>query len=433
MPVGSGLATQFGAAEETITNEVQSISGTASGSFTLSFDGATTTSLATNAAAATIQAALEALPNIGTGGVACSGGALPTAVTVTFSGPLVAGRNVPILTVQSGITGLTISTTTPGKGYGDSNTPTRFWEIEQESFKLDIDQLEAAPLRAGALYQRYDRRRQGTRTVSGSVELPVLGRGFGFWLKQAFGKAAVITTPPGGSTSRDQTFTLGDGWNIGTTCQVGRPDPWSDASNVNPYTYLGVKVTALELKLSVGEYLMCKLDLDAKDEEETTALAAASYVATGTKPLDWVGSVVKIAGSPVDVTDITLKVERKLKDDRFSHGATTKKQPVVNDFFDVTVELEGEYLDPVYYRRYSQESSTLPSLTWAIDGDSIEAITGGTAYFGMLWTLPMVVTLGDTPNADGADLLTQKLTMKAVYDGTNELVTCRYRSTDAAS
>ena len=35
--------------------------------------------------------------------------------------------------------------------------------------------------------------------------------------------------------------------------------------------------------------------------------------------------------------------------------------------------------------------------------------------------------------ADGADLLTQKLTMKAVYDGTNELVTCRYRSTDAAS
>jgi hypothetical protein len=105
MPVGSGLATQFGAAEETITNEVQSISGTASGSFTLSFDGATTTSLATNAAAATIQAALEALPNIGTGGVACSGGALPTAVTVTFSGPLVAGRNVPILTVQSGITG----------------------------------------------------------------------------------------------------------------------------------------------------------------------------------------------------------------------------------------------------------------------------------------------------------------------------------------
>lgn len=433
MPVGSGLATQFGAAEETITNEVQSISGTASGSFTLSFDGATTTSLATNAAAATIQAALEALPNIGAGGVACAGGALPTAVTVTFSGAQVAGRDVPVLTVQSGITGLTISTTTPGKGYGDSNTPSRFWEIESESLSLDIDQLEAAPLRAGALYQRYDRRRQGTRTAGGSVELPVLGRGFGFWMKQIFGKAGVITTPSGGSTSRDQTFTLGDGWNIGTTCQVGRPDPQSDASNVNPYTYRGCKVVSAEFKLSVGEFLMCTLELDAKDEEESTALAAASYVATGTKILDWTGSVVRINTSPVDVTDVTLKIERKLKDDRYSHGATTKKQPVVNDLFDVTVELEGEYLDPAYYRRYSQESTTLPSFSWAIDGDSIEAITGGTAYFGLLWTIPMVVTLGETPNADGADLLSQKLTMKAVYDGTNELITGRYRSTDTSS
>lgn len=433
MPVGSGLATQFGAAEETITNEVQTLTGTPSGTFTLSFDGATTSSLATNASAGAVQAALEALPNIGTGGVVCTGGPLPAAITCTFSGPLVAGRDLPALVVQSGITGLAVATPTPGKGYGDANTPSRFWEILSEGLKLDIGQVESAPLRAGALYQRVDRRRQGTRTASGPVEMQVLSKGFGFWLKQLFGKAAVITTPAGGSSSRDQTFTFGDGWNIGATVQVGRPDPWSDASNVNPYTYRGAKVVSAEFKLSVGEYLTVKLEFDAKDEEESTALAAASYAAAGVKPLDWTGSVVRIAGAPVDVTDVTLTLTRKVKDDRFSHGSTTKKQPVLNDIFDVMIDLEGEYLDPVYYRRYSQEGSTLPAFSWAIDGDVIEAITGGNANYGLLWTIPQVVTLGDTPNADGPDLLGQKLSMTAVYDGTNELVTCRYRSTDTTS
>src|SRR4051812_12903723 len=100
MPVGAGLAGQVGWAQEVYTNEVQTLTGTPSVPFTLTFDGATTTVLATNAAAATIQNALNALPNIGAGGVACSGGALPAAVTITFSGPQVAGRNIPALTVN---------------------------------------------------------------------------------------------------------------------------------------------------------------------------------------------------------------------------------------------------------------------------------------------------------------------------------------------
>ena len=63
----------------------------------------------------------------------------------------------------------------------------------------------------------------------------------------------------------------------------------------------------------------------------------------------------------------------------------------------------------------------------------IEAITGGNANFGLFWTIPNVVTTGDTPGSDGPDVLGQKLVMRAVHDGTNELITCRYRSTDGAS
>ena len=66
MGVPSGLGAQFGAAAETYTNEVQSISGTASGTFGLSFgtySGAA--SLSTTATAPQVQAYLEAFPTLG--------------------------------------------------------------------------------------------------------------------------------------------------------------------------------------------------------------------------------------------------------------------------------------------------------------------------------------------------------------------------------
>src|ERR1700685_3740094 len=99
--VASGLGSQLGLAAELVTNEVQTITGTPSGSFGVTFDGANTVAtLTTTATAASIQTALNTLPNLGNGGgatygVTCTGGPLPTAVTVTFSGSLVAGRNVP--------------------------------------------------------------------------------------------------------------------------------------------------------------------------------------------------------------------------------------------------------------------------------------------------------------------------------------------------
>lgn len=432
MPTGSGLAAQLGAAEETITNEVQRLSGTPSGTFTLSYDGAVTAPLATNASSAAIVAALVALPNIGAGGVTATGGPLPTAVDITFVGPLVAGKDVPQLVVQTGITGLTASTVTPGKGYGDANTPNRFYEFEQEDFKLDIGQVKGGGIRAGNAYQRSDRRRQGLRQGGGGVSMEVHNKSFGFWLKQLFGKAAVITTPAGGTLLRDQTFTLGDGLNIGTMVQIGRPDVQGDAANVNPMSYRGAKVIEGEFTLETGGFLMCKLGFDLRDEEESTGLAVASYPAS-TKALDWQGSSVTIGGAPVDVQKVTLKIARKLNVGRFFHGSNLKRQPLLNDLFDVGMEIETEFIDPVLYRRYSQEGATLPQVIWNIDGDFVEALTGGNGNHGLQFTIPNAVTTGETPNVGNNDIVPLKLAMEATHDGTNELITGRYRSTDTSS
>ena len=97
------------------------VSGTVSGgTYIINFRGQQTASLAYNATAAAIQAALEALGAIGSGNVAVTGGALPgTPATITFQGAL-AGLDVPAVTITSSLTGggsYLVATPTPGVGY----------------------------------------------------------------------------------------------------------------------------------------------------------------------------------------------------------------------------------------------------------------------------------------------------------------------------
>jgi hypothetical protein len=108
-----------GASSISAVNEVQSETVTATGgTYTLTWPNGengpeTTTALAYNAAAATIQAALRALPGIGSTGVTVTG---TGPYTITFGGTL-AGTPVPQLVVDATLaTGgtVTMSTTTQG-------------------------------------------------------------------------------------------------------------------------------------------------------------------------------------------------------------------------------------------------------------------------------------------------------------------------------
>lgn len=96
-------------------NEVQSISGTPSATFALTVDGFTgPVSLTTTATAQNVQDYLNAFNQYAPAGVVCTGGPLPSAITITYSGSGAQQKNVSQPTVAGGVTGLTISTTTQG-------------------------------------------------------------------------------------------------------------------------------------------------------------------------------------------------------------------------------------------------------------------------------------------------------------------------------
>jgi len=89
----------------TVARQTLTMTGSPTGgTFTLTFQGQTTAPIAYNATAAVVDAALELLPNIGSGGVTAGGGPLPaTPITVDFSPVLAQCGGVTVMTANSAL------------------------------------------------------------------------------------------------------------------------------------------------------------------------------------------------------------------------------------------------------------------------------------------------------------------------------------------
>lgn len=118
--IGLVTSTKLGGPYNGITEETQTVTVTGAptgGTFTLTFSGQTTAAIAYNATAAAVQAALQALSNIGAGNVTVSGNA-GGPYTVVFAGAL-ANTDVAQLTATASLTGgttpgVTVATSTAG-------------------------------------------------------------------------------------------------------------------------------------------------------------------------------------------------------------------------------------------------------------------------------------------------------------------------------
>jgi hypothetical protein len=102
----SNLGSIINLASTGYTSEVQTLTMTGTptgGSFALAFMSVQTAAIAYNAAPAAIQAALQSLPGIGSGGITCTGGPLPTTpVICTFAGSNASAAQPLIVVPASG-------------------------------------------------------------------------------------------------------------------------------------------------------------------------------------------------------------------------------------------------------------------------------------------------------------------------------------------
>jgi hypothetical protein len=140
--------------------------------------------------------------------------------------------------------------------YGTAVTPDRTFEFNSESISDSFGRTEGDPLRVGTYVKRNDRFTPYYAGASGTIELDVMTKGFGWWLKQMLGNVA--TTGPTETTVYTHTGTMADLIGTAFTAQVARP--FHPSGTVQAFTFEGGKVASWELANSVENNLVATTD-----------------------------------------------------------------------------------------------------------------------------------------------------------------------------
>ena len=406
----SGILAQLGAADETVSPPVTT-AGAGSGSgvpfiATLTFGSAHGLKIGDTF---TLAGYTPSTYN-GTWVVAT----VPTSTTLTFFTTTL----LATATVQGTITAASYATIT---------TPSRFFEFNKSGLKLDMNRMESAGLRAATLVQRSDRWAIDRTGASGAIELEVQSKGFGFWLKYLLG--IVATTGPTDSAFT-HTGTIGTVTGKSATIQVGKPS--TPAQFVHPFTYPGAKITSWSLKCSVKGIAILTITIDAQDEVTTVALAAASYPAS-TELLTFAGGAVTIGGTSWDVvTDITISCDMGLNADRrYQRSSTLQKEPIQEKFRNITFELAGDFdgLQTAYNRMAS--TSTAGAIASIVASWTGKSLIGVSTFPSLTATMANARFDGDSPTVDGPSLLTQKISGRALFDGSTSALSLAYVTLDS--
>jgi len=312
--------------------------------------------------------------------------------------------------------------------YGTGVTVDRFFEFDSESMAVEVGRVESSSIRAGSRAMRSDRRVPYVIGASGAFELPVLSKGFGFWLAQCLG--TVTTGSPAETVVYTHTGTVGSLTGKMFTAQVGVPQ--AGGSTITPKTGTGGKVKSFELSCAAGEPLKFSVDCDFQNLEHSTALATASYP-TSMELLTFVGGSVTIGGTSVDVRSFNVKVDNGLATDRrFIRSSALKKEPVEASHRKIDVELGLDFDSTTHQDRVLAATASGAQAQVVLTCSGLTTI-GSTLKPALTITVPVVMFDGDTPTVGGPDLVSESIKGMGLFDGTNSPITIAYRTLDTTA
>lgn len=302
--------------------------------------------------------------------------------------------------------------------YGTPVVVTKFHDYISEGFKRDQERMESASLRAQTRTIHTDNWALGQLSIAGDVEMELRPKGFGFWWNHAIG--GLVTSQPdaaGNPLVYKHTFTPGD-LPTSFTCQVSKPDL---ADVAQPFTYHGCRISEWGMECAVGEFAKMSMSMLGEDEDNSTALAVASYP-TANKPLRFVDGTVTIAAVAQDVKSISINGANNLTDDRWFLGSVLRKQPLENALREYTGTIDTEFLGLTAYNRFV--NGTEAAVVLLFQGATISS----TYKFETKVTMNVRFD-GETPAVGGPEIVMQSLPYKVVNDGTTS-IKVEYQTTD---
>lgn len=307
--------------------------------------------------------------------------------------------------------------------YAATTTPTQALEFDECGLKIEPGTLESRG--EGQIVLRSGRFRRYAKSAGGPVALDFMNQGMGKLLKLMFG---LVTGPTQVAATVEyvQTHTpdrAGGGAGISAVMQHGVP---TVGGTVTPFTFHGCKVVAWELVQEIDQNLKLKLTVDAKPtSDHATALAVASYPADLT-PLAFIDATVTLDAVSASLRSLTISHQRALATDRRFLG-NTKLEPIANGEWVFGGSFDKEFEDTTLYDAFIAGTPAALVATWSYG----EIGATGNPYI-LAITIPEIRYDGDNPAVAGSDIVTQRIPFKASYNGTDEIITAVYHSTDTA-
>lgn len=285
--------------------------------------------------------------------------------------------------------------------------------------------------------------RRGTRTRSRSDVVPVRGipkgplsfevrnRGFGFWWQEIMGGAPATTALGGSPAAFLHEWELGSLNGETFTAQGNRP---FRTGIDRPVTWLGCKVNKATVSMKRNGMLMLDVDVIALAEDDTIALAAASFTANA-EPASFCGASLSIDGVQVPALEWEFTVENSLESDtRRLRQNCTPMEPLHDGDVAVTWKATVDWRDYTFRDKYASlagaagiTGALVMSARWPV------AISGAN-HPELIATMPAAEFDGGDPTVDGIELLTQTIEGVALDPETGGGATALkigYRTADA--
>jgi hypothetical protein len=337
--------------------------------------------------------------------------------------------------------------------YGVAPTSfTHSYEFKSETFALKKTTVQGHGLHAGGLYDRAKRRILSTYDATGNLVMDLPCNGLGLLLQNMIGSYGQTAASPAqqGSTGA-YTQVHNPGTMLGNSLSFQKGAPATDGT-VQPFTYVGGKVTGWTIKCEVNQIAELDLTCDFRNElagegngdplnTVVPGLATPSYP-VGMELFHfreatlYTGGIPTLSSGVTSLTDAvpagqvkstTIQGTNHYDTARYFLGNNGfKGEPIENNFRALSGTFDVEWQsDEAWYNAFAADTTTSLQLTF------IGPVIGSTnAMLDVI--VPNIKLDGSAPHIPGPAVVQQEVPFTALDDETTTPIQFTFVSTDTA-
>lgn len=341
--------------------------------------------------------------------------------------------------------------------YGVSPTLTaaKFTAMKSDSLELKKTTVQGIGLFQGKLYPQAVRRVITGWDVSGSLPMDVPARGLQQWLLPMFGsygQTLSALTQDAATTAYKAVHAPGP--LEGNSFAIQKGVPSADNGTIEPFTYVGCKISEWELSIQKGEVAQLALTVVGRNElagsgnsdplnatpptlQAYTAPASGAVFTFLEGTLFTGGTVSTTSGlttvaSPVvagSIRSANIKHTVPMDMDRFFlGGGGFRSEPLQNALRSVTGQFVIDWLSSEQrYNAFITDTPTPLQLTFLGPG-----IGTGSDFSTLSILISDTFLDGESPKVGGPEVITQTVPFTGLDDGTNNVIQATYWTLDSA-